>query len=218
MTPSLVIFDCDGVLVDSEPITNRELAADLTAHGLPMTTEECIATFVGGTIASVADRARAQGANLPDDWVPRFYDRMCQALGREVQAIPDVADAVEQVIKAGIEVAIGSNGPMRKMDITLARSGLMAPFKGRIFSAHEMGIAKPDPRFNTSIADTLGVVHDHCVVIEDSASGVRSAVGGGLRCLGFAADTPAATLEKEGAQVFTDMADLPGLLIQEPNP
>lgn len=212
MTPSLVIFDCDGVLVDSEPITNRELAADLTAHGLPMTTEECIATFVGGTIASVADRARASGANLPDDWVDRFYDRMCDALGREVEAIAGAADAVTRIAAAGIPIAIGSNGPMRKMDITLARTGLSTPFRDRIFSAHEMGIAKPDPRFYTNIAETLGAAHSECVVIEDSASGVRSAVGGGLRCLGFAADTPAAKLLAEGAEIFTDMSELPGLL------
>ena len=219
MTPGLVIFDCDGVLVDSEPITNRELAADLTAHGLPLTTEECIANFVGGTMRSVAEKARTMGADLPDDWVERFYDRMCAALDKDITAIRGAAHAVDRITAAGIPVAIGSNGPMRKMDITLGRTGLVNRFTGRIFSAHEMGIAKPDPTFYTRIADTLDTPHHATIVIEDSASGVKSAVGGGLRCLGYAAETPAETLAVHGAEPFDDMAALPALLgLNEDNP
>ncbi|MEM7424362.1 MAG: HAD family phosphatase [Pseudomonadota bacterium] len=212
MTPSLVIFDCDGVLVDSEPITNREMAADLTAHGLPVTTEECMSLFVGGTIALVAEQARARGANLPDDWVPDFYDRMCVALAEEVEAIPGVAEVVASLQSAGTTLAIGSNGPMRKMEVTLGRTGLWPAFEQRIYSAHDIGIAKPDTRFYAHIAGALGHAKPNTVVIEDSASGVKAATGAGIRCLGYAGDTPAAKLQAEGAEIFTDMAELPGLL------
>lgn len=212
MKPTLVMFDCDGVLVDSEPITNRELAADLTAHGLPLTTEECISLFVGGTIKSVGQRATEMGANLPDNWVERFYDRMCAALEREITAIDGVSDAIDRITSAGIDIAIGSNGPMRKMGITLGRTGLIDRFRGRIFSAHDIGIAKPDPAFYAHIATELGHNRHRAIVVEDSASGVKSAHGAGIRCLGYAADTNGETLRAEGAEPFDTMADLPGLI------
>lgn len=212
MTPRLVIFDCDGVLVDSEPITNRELADDLTAHGLALTPADCIELFVGGTIKSVGEQARTMGAALPDAWVETFYGRMCAALDREITAIDGAAQAVDRIARAGIATAIGSNGPMRKMEITLGRTGLADRFCGRIFSAHDIGIAKPDPAFYTHIVDTLGIGRADAVVVEDSASGVRSAVGAGIRCLGFAAETPAEKLEAHGAEIFTHMGALPALL------
>ncbi|MEM6664426.1 MAG: HAD-IA family hydrolase [Pseudomonadota bacterium] len=212
MTPALVIFDCDGVLVNSEPITNREMAKDLTAHGLSVTTEQCIELFVGGTIASVADRARELGADLPPDWVTSFYDRMCATLGEEVEAIPGVHDAIAAVEAAGIATAIGSNGPMRKMEVTLARTGLMERFRGRIFSAHDVGVAKPDPGLYLHVAASVGHSPETTTVVEDSVSGVRAAVGAGMRCLGFACDTPAERLAAAGAEPFGVMADLPRLL------
>ncbi len=212
MIPSLVIFDCDGVLVDSEPITNRELSADLSEHGLALTTEQCIELFVGGTMTGVYHRAIQLGAQLPRDWVERFYDRMCAALGREVTAIAGARDAAQRIADAGLDIAIGSNGPMRKMEITLGRTGQLDLFRGRIYSAHDIGIAKPDPGFYAHVAHAMG--HDplKAVVVEDSASGVRSAVGAGIRCLGFAAETSAEKLAGEGAETFTDMAALPGLI------
>ena len=212
-----MIFDCDGVLVDSEPITNRELAADLSSHGLPMMPDECLDQFGGGTIRSVYDRARALGAALADDWTERFYDRICAALDREVTAIPGATAAVAAIDAAGAVTAIGSNGPMRKMDITLGRAGLADRFAGRIFSAHDIGIAKPDPGFYAHIAAVLGVTRADTVVVEDSASGVKSATGAGIRCLGYAAATPAARLRTHGAEIFTDMRALPALLGLEPN-
>lgn len=212
MTPRLVIFDCDGVLVDSEPITNRELAADLNAHGLALTPSDCVERFVGGTIRSVGEQARAMGAVLPDDWVEHFYDRMCDALDREVTAIEGAAQAIDRITRAGIATAIGSNGPMRKMQITLSRTGLADRFAGRIFSAHVIGIAKPDPAFYAHVSAALGFRRGDTVVIEDSVSGVQSAVGAGIRCLGYAADTPADKLSAYGAEIFTDMGELSALL------
>lgn len=212
MRPALVIFDCDGVLVDSEPITNRILAEDLTRHGLPLDMAQCIELFVGGTMASVYTRALELGAKLPEDWVTRFYDIMCAALAAEVEAIPGAHMAVTTVQRAGLATCVASNGPMRKMDITLVRTGLQPLVEGRIFSAHEVGIAKPDPGLFLYAAQTLGIAPADCVVIEDSASGARAAEAAGMRCLGFTRDTPAAKLTAHGAEPFDDMARLPALL------
>jgi len=212
MTPDLVIFDCDGVLVDSEPITNRELATDLTAHGLEVTTEECIALFVGGTMQGVYLRAREMGADLPGDWIARFYDRMISALDREVVAVSGVIPALDRVDAAGLSTAIGSNGPLKKMQVTLGRAGLWERFDGRIFSAHDVGVAKPNPGLYLHAAAAMGHAPRRCVVVEDSVSGVRAAVDAGMRCLGYTADASAARLSAAGAEPFDDMADLPGLL------
>ncbi len=212
MTPKLIIFDCDGVLVDSEPITNRLLAEDLTRRGLPMTTEACIDAFVGGTMDQVFRRARSLGAVLPDDWVAEFYDIMCAALGQEVEIIPGVADLLDHLDETGIDVCVASNGPMRKMEVTLGRTGLWDRLRGRIFSAHEVGVAKPDPGLFLHAAETCGASRATSLVIEDSASGARAAKAAGMRCLGFCRDTPAARLTAEAAEPFDDMMDVAELI------
>ena len=212
MRPTLVIFDCDGVLVDSEPVTNRMLADDLTAHGLPTTAEQCISLFVGGTLASVAEKARGMGATLPDNWVPTFYERMFTALADEVEMIPGVDRVLDRLDTAGIPYCVGSNGPPKKMEITLGRTGLLPRLEGRLFSAHTVGIAKPDPGLYLHAAARMGHPPETCTVVEDSTSGVRAATAAGMRCFGFHHETPRDLLTAEGAIPFDDMAALPGLL------
>ena len=212
MTPALVIFDCDGVLVDSEPITNRAMAEEMTAHGLPLTTEQCIELFVGGTIRMVFEKGREMGADLPDGWVDSFYERMFEVLAEEVEIIPGVAVALDALDAAGLPYCVASNGPMRKMEITLGRTGLWDRCEGRIFSAHDVGIAKPDPGLFLHAAKALGAAPQDCVVVEDSGSGARAAQAAGMRCLGFTRDTPAAKLTTHGAEPFGDMAALPRIL------
>lgn len=212
MPPALVIFDCDGVLVDSEPITNRVLAQDLTRHGLPLDTHECIELFVGGTMRGVFTRAREMGARLPETWVEDFYEIMITTLGREVEAIPGIHAVLDQLDAAGIAHCVASNGPMRKMAVTLGRTGLHDRLAGRLYSAHEVGIAKPDPGLFLHAAAAHDTRAGECVVIEDSASGARAAEAAGMRCFGFIRDTPAAKLAAHGAQPFADMALLPALL------
>ena len=212
MRPSLVIFDCDGVLVDSEPITNRLMAEEMTRYGLPMTTEQCIELFVGGTIKSVYQMATDRGARLPETWVENFYDQMCVTLAEEIQIIPGVEGVLDALDDAEIPYCVGSNGPMRKMEVTLGRTGLWDRCAGRIFSAHDVGIAKPDPGLFLYAAQALGAAPDDCVVIEDSGSGARAAQAAKMRCFGFTGDTPAAKLTAHGALPFDDMRALPGLL------
>ena len=213
MTAPLVIFDCDGVLVDSEPITHRALAADLTRHGLEMEAERCTELFIGGTMASVALRARELGATLPDDWVERFYALMFAELENTVEPIPGVDAALDALDAAGRTYCVASNGPMAKMAITLKRTGLAPRVDGRVFSAQEIGVPKPQPGLFIHAAAMLGRQTGACTVVEDSPSGVRAARAAGMRCLGYAADTPPARLRDAGAQTtFTDMAELPALL------
>lgn len=208
----LVIFDCDGVLVDSEPVTNRLMAEELTAHGLPTTTEESVERFVGGTIKSVFESARQMGAALPDDWVDHFYARMIDTLRDEVTIIPGVRDVLDALDSASVPYCVGSNGPMLKMDTTLKVTGLWDRLEGRIYSAHDVGIAKPEPGLFLHAARDMGFGPEDCVVIEDSVSGVRAAQAAGITCFGFVRDTPAEWLLAYGAAPFADMSELPELL------
>lgn len=210
--PDLVIFDCDGVLVNSERIIARVIAEDLTSHGLRMTEREAFDLFIGGTMDGVSKIARARGAEMPDDWTDKIYAKMFDALARDVEAVPGVTAAVDAVEAAGIDTCIGSNGPMEKMKITLGRAGLWDRFEGRIFSAHVVGIAKPDPGLYLHAARALGAAPESCVVVEDSATGARAAARAGMRCLGYAVEAGPAALEAEGAEPFMDMAALPGLI------
>ena len=209
---TLIIFDCDGVLVDSEPVTNRLLAEELTACGLPTTTDQAINRFVGGTIRSVYEKAVEMGARLPDDWVEHFYARMIGTLRTEVTIMPGIVDVLDALDEAGIPYCVGSNGPMLKMDATLKVTGLWDRLEGRIYSAHDVGIAKPDPGLFLHAARDMGFGTDACTVIEDSASGARAAEAAGMRCFGFTRDTPEAKLTAHGATPFDDMAELPRLL------
>ena len=212
MSPKLVIFDCDGVLVDSEPITNRILAEDLTAHGLPIDTQTCIDLFVGGTIQGVFHEAKRRGAALPEDWVPHIYKRMFDTLATEVEPIPGIDRVLESLENAAVPYCVVSNGPMEKMRVTLGRTGLWDRMAGRIFSAHEVGIAKPDPGLFLHAARTLETAPTDCIVIEDSASGARAAAAAGMPCFGYARDTPEDRLTQHGAIPFTEMGTLPRLL------
>lgn len=213
MPVKAVLFDCDGVLVDSEPMTNILLAEDLTARGLPVTPEDCLVLFVGGTIRGVADKARGLGADLPDDWVDLFYARMFERLAQGCPAVPGIEAAVARLEAAGMGLAVGSNGPPRKMEITLGQHpALRAAFGAHVHSAPVLGRAKPDPMVWLHAAAKLGVAPGDCVVVEDSATGARAARAAGMRCLGYAAHGGADRLAAEGAEVFRDMAALPGLV------
>lgn len=210
--PELVIFDCDGVLVDSETVSNRVLAANLARHGLPLTVERCMDLFVGGTMAGVADIARQMGADLPDTWVEEVYAETYDALRRGVDVIAGIPALLDRLDAEAIPYAVASNGSDDKMRITLGQNGLWDRFHGRRFSAHALGVAKPDPGLFLAAATQFGVAPSRAVVVEDSATGVTAASRAGMRCLGYAAHGDGATLKAAGAEVFDSMSDVPGLL------
>ncbi|MEP0469520.1 MAG: HAD family phosphatase [Roseobacter sp.] len=212
MPPEMVLFDCDGVLVDSESLTAQTLCADLRLHGLDISIEQLSDLFLGGTIMGVAKRARDMGAALPDDWIDRFYQKMFAVLAADVEAIAGIEFVLDQLDRAGILYAIGSNGPHRKMEITLTKTGLMQRFDGRVYSREDVPTPKPAPDVYLKAAADAGIAPERCVVIEDSPNGALAGKAAGMLCFGFAADTPAERLNPICDHVFKEMRELPGLL------
>ena len=215
MTPAAVLFDCDGVIVDSEGPTFTLLIQDLAAHGLALTLHQLETDYIGGTIETVAIRARAAGAALPEDWVARFYARMYAMLETDAPLVPGILPVLEALDAKGVPFAVASNGTMRKMEITLGQHGLIPRFRA-VLSGQALGRPKPAPDVYLAAAAACGVAPADCVVIEDSAAGAQAALAAGMRCFGFAPHgrdaPPARKLSALGVPLFPSMADLPGLL------
>lgn len=188
MTPIAVLFDCDGVLVDSERLTNQLLRDDLATRGLDLPLEQVMGLFVGGTTESVMEEAARLGADMPTDWIETFYAKMFDLLAAEVEAVEGVSKLVEALLAKGVRIAVGSNGPSQKMQITLARTGLLDSFAPHVYSARDQGRPKPAPDIYLHAALKLGVDPIDCTVIEDSASGAKAAQAAGMRCVGYAAE------------------------------
>lgn len=210
--PKMVIFDCDGVVVDSEPLTLRLIRDDLAERGLPLELPKIADLFVGGTIAGAGAQARAMGAAIPENWADQIYDKVFAALACSVEPIPGIGAVLDHLDHQSIPYAIGSNGPHRKMEITLARCGLAARFVGRIYSREDVAAPKPAPDVYLLAASQAGVAPKDCVVIEDSATGAQAAVAAGMAVIGFARETPPAKFAGLTELVFDDMAQLPALL------
>ena len=213
--PEAVLFDCDGVIVDSEGPTFQLFLHDLAQYGLPMSMEAFESEFVGGTVEMVAMRARAAGAELPEGWVADFYTRMNAMLAAGVPLVEGVTGVLDRLDLAGIPYAMGSNGSLAKMDITLGQHGLAGRFRA-VLSGQAIGNPKPAPDVYLQAAAACGARPEACVVIEDSAQGARAGLAAGMRVLGYAehgADTATArALTALGVPLFHRMADLPDLL------
>lgn len=210
--PEYVLFDCDGVLVDSEPITNVIMRDNLARHGLELDLDQIFEMFVGGTMKGVMTRGRELGADLPDDWLDQIYEEMFAALAKGCLVIPGVHQMLDQLDAAGIGYAIGSNGPMAKMEVTLVKCGLAARFEGRVFSSHDCPAAKPAPDVYLKAAAAAGKTPHQCAVVEDSASGARAGQAAGMQVFGYAGENDPAKLRPFCDILFTDMGALPELL------
>lgn len=212
MTPRAVIFDCDGVVVDSEHPTLLMVQADLARYGLPVTLDELNAKYVGGTVETVATRARAAGAQLPDTWVADFYERMYAMLRAHTPLIAGITGVFDALDRAGIPFAMGSNGTVEKMHITLGQHGLIDRFRGHLYSGQAIGKPKPAPDLFLLAASRLGIEPADCVVIEDSVAGATAARAAGMACFGYAPQGDHPALAATGATLFSDMHHLPALL------
>ena len=207
MRPAAVIFDCDGVVVDSEPVAFDLLGRDLAGHGLGLSHAELEANLLGLTMTNVRLRAIQLGADLPEDWVERFYAKLYAALAKGVPLMPGLLAMLDCLDAAGIPYAMGSNGSLRKMEITLGQHpGLRARFVG-IWSGQDMPRPKPFPDLYLHVAAQMGVAPSACVIVEDSPTGARAARAAGMRCLGLSA-RPNPALEAEGAVVVARLQDL----------
>jgi HAD superfamily hydrolase (TIGR01509 family) len=208
----LVIFDSDGVLVDSEPLSNRELAAMLTELGLPTTVEESMETFMGRSWAACAALIEERLAGpLPDGFGDGYHRRVYAAVERELEPVPGVLEAIDAIEAAGAATCVASSGSHEKMSRTLGRIGLLERFTGRIFSAVDVTRGKPHPDLFLHAAAGMGADPAGCTVVEDSPIGIEAAQAAGMRALGYAGRTDAALLAKADA-VFADMRELPGLI------
>jgi HAD superfamily hydrolase (TIGR01509 family) len=214
---ALVIFDCDGVLVDSEPLALAVLTDTLARAGATLTAAEAQARFLGRSLASVAAEARdALGVELTEDDLSRMRERLYALFRAELRPIAGVAAAVDAL---PCPFCVASSSQPERIRLSLEATGLLDRFEGRIFSATMVARGKPAPDLFLLAAERMGAEPAACVVVEDSPAGVRAAQAAGMTALGFAgggharAPSHAAALVDAGAAlVFDDMGRLPGLL------
>lgn len=212
LPPDLVLFDCDGVLVDSEKLTTVIIRDSFARYGLDIPQSEVARLFVGGTMMDVMQTAREMGAQLADSWVEDIYEVMYAELAARVEAVPGIFGVLDALDAAGIPYAVGSNGRHRKMEITLTRTGLMARLQGRIYSRQDVARPKPAPDLYLRAAADAGIAPERCVVVEDSVAGARAGKAAGMACFGFVADSDPERMATICDMLFDDMAVLPGML------
>lgn len=206
----LIIFDCDGVLVDSERISHRVLQDMLAERGCRISFDEAIAVFMGTSMQRTLERVEAMVQVPPEEFLPQFRARTFEAFMRSLEPVAGVPELLEGL---ATPFCVASNGPREKMTLTLTRTGLIRHFSDRMFSADDVANPKPAPDLFLLAASRLAAEPAACIVIEDSPTGVRAARAAGMRVFGYAAMTPAQRLLDAGAhQVFDRMQDLPARL------
>lgn len=207
----LVIFDCDGVLVDSERITNQIFCTMLNELGLAVSLEDMFERFVGLSMPQcMALVAEMHGKPPRDTFASELHQRAAAALNEQITPIPGVADVLAAL---PVPYCVASSGDHEKIRLTLGATGLLKHFAGRIFSVVDVEKAKPAPDVFLFAASRLGVHPSLCAVVEDTPTGVRAGVAAGMYVLGFSANTPEHRLRGAGAhEVFSEMWQLPGLL------
>ncbi|WP_405586955.1 HAD family hydrolase [Streptomyces sp. NBC_01092] len=214
MRYDLVIFDNDGVLVDSEPISNRLLAAYLTELGHPTSYEDSIRDYMGSAMHRIHDLVLERtGRRLPEDFDDVFHARVFAAFERELKAVPCVVDVLEKLVGGGVPYCVASSGSHERIRVGHRTTGLDRFFEdGRVFSSQDVGRGKPAPDLFLHAAERMGVAPVRCLVVEDSPLGVQAAVAAGMDVYGFTAMTPAGRLGG-ATQLFSDMGELADLLV-----
>jgi HAD superfamily hydrolase (TIGR01509 family) len=210
----LVIFDCDGVLVDSEVISNEVLARALTAEHLPTTLGEARRDYQGLMLDEVVRGAEARlGGQLPAGWIDRFERDRATAFRQRLAAVPGAADAVRRVRAAGVAVCVASQGKLAKTRLSLELTGLYQLFPPEtLFSAYSVQRGKPEPDLFLHAAASMSAEPSRCAVVEDTPSGIAAAVAAGMRALGFAADSDERRLRDAGAEIVRSLDELPARL------
>jgi len=200
----LVIFDCDGVLVDSEPIANALLARYLTDLGLPMTREESVDAFMGRSWAAGVELIEERlGHPVPDDFDERYHAELQAAFERELQAVRGIEAALDAIDEPR---CVASSGTHERIRSSLRLTGLLDRFPDEtIFSAEDVEHGKPAPDLFLHAAATMGFEPRDCVVVEDSPAGIQAALAAGMRVLGYG-------VRFDGAETFASMSELPALL------
>jgi HAD superfamily hydrolase (TIGR01509 family) len=211
----LVIFDCDGVLVDSENISNRVLAELLGEHGIALSTAQARAAFQGMRLDEVLAAAEAMlGRTLPQDWLDRYEQVRAAAFDSELEPVPEALETVRSLVESGLAVCVASQGKLSKTERSLALTGLAPLFPPHTrFSAHSVPRGKPAPDLFLAAAAEIGAPPARCLVVEDSPSGVLAASRAQMRAIGYTADADAKALLDAGAELTIErLEELPPLL------
>ena len=207
----LVIFDCDGVLVDSEGPSNRAVAEEVSKLGWPMDEAESMRRFVGFRLEQIAPLVEMQlGRAVPEGWVELVRQRIIQVLSCEVQPVEGVREALRALDILSVPYRVASNSSHQEMRAKFARTGML-PLLERAHSADDVGVGKPAPDVFLQAARAEGVPAAACLVIEDSVPGATGAKAAGMACIGYAAHGDCAALSDAGATVIRSLGDLPAM-------
>jgi HAD superfamily hydrolase (TIGR01509 family) len=213
----LIIFDCDGVLIDSEALCARVVAEILAAEGWIMTAEEHEQRFTGMSFHSMVPIIEAHlGRSLGAGWIDKVVTTVTAAMAEGVEPIPGARQALEAATAMGLKWRIASNSSHVEMDAKFARTGWTGLVANRVHSAFDViaagGAGKPAPDLFLAAAAAGGVAPSHCLVIEDSLAGVTAARAAGMDCLGLVRHGAGEALREAGAVVFRSMHEIPHLL------
>ncbi len=210
MRPQLVIFDCDGVLVDTEAVANACMAEIFTDLGHPISGHECRTLFQGRTMEAVCETF-AEMAGLPHDpALPALLrGEVEKVLAESVEPVPGAVDLVHRVSSEGLAFCVASSGSVAKMHITLGHVGLLPMLQDVLFSAQDVGRGKPHPDVFLAAAAAMGSRCEDAVIIEDSVSGVQAGITAGARVIAYSGDpfTDASALAAAGAEIVDDMGE-----------
>ncbi len=210
MEPQLVIFDCDGVLVDSEPVANRVFTEMLAGLGLTTDYAQACREFVGLSMARcLAILEQRLGRKLPAGFEAELQARTFRAFREKLDAVPGVAEALDRL---SVPFCVASSGEHEKMRLTLGLTGLLPRFEGRMFSATEVEKGKPHPDLFLHAAAGMGASPEFCAVVEDSLPGVQAGRAAGMTVYGYSPGADGAALASTGAILFREMAELPDLI------
>ena len=212
--PGLVIFDCDGVLVDTETLANRKLSEWLTQAGFPVTYEECRGRFCGRSMRSVQEEIEAAGVDLGADFVDRWNAGLPDLFANGVEAVPHVETLIRALGAAGIPFCVASSARLSKMHITLGATGLLPHFEGAMFSSTMVARGKPFPDLFLHAAATMGFPAENCIVLEDSVAGTAAGIAAGMRVYAYRGDplSDREGLARAGGILFDDMRRVSGMI------
>lgn len=211
-TPQLIIFDCDGVLIDSVMAHCEVLSSNFAKYGLEISPVDCRDKLGAGKMSEIGSAAQELGATLPENWLDEIYHEIFTRLEGGVPLIEGIEDVLIAIKAKHIKICVASNGSCKKMEIMLGASGLLNYFDGNIYSAHDVGIWKPEPGLFLHAAAQMHEAPSDCVVIEDSPTGALAAKRANMKCFGYAADTGADELTSHGATTFLSMREITQLL------
>lgn len=205
-----IIFDCDGILVDSEGISNGILIEMANSLGADIDPKDALRNFAGKSLQSVlTEIAYLIDRKLPDQFEAQYRKRTFEAFRTDLRPIEGIHELLNKI---QVPYCVASSGPLEKIRLNLTTTGLIEKFENRMFSSYEIGSWKPNPEIFEYAAKKMGFSPSECAVIEDSIAGIRAAIKGGFDVYGFATSSNRTELKNEGAMVFSLMQELGELL------